>query len=145
MKPFDAARANGRVRLVRAAEVVDLLPISHAPEQIAAYAEAMRRGDAFPPVSVLPVAGRLLLADGHKRLAACRALGVEEIPVEVWTFARWLRDQAQQARRNAAKNRKIAARALRDPRAAARLLGTTLSHWKRVALSLATIARRHWN
>jgi hypothetical protein len=140
--PFDASRAEGRVRVVRTAAVLDLLPLTHAPERIAEYADAMRRGDRFPPVSVLPLAGRLLLADGHKRLAACRALAVDEIPVEVWTYARWLRDQVGQLRRNAAKNREIAARAFRDPREAARLLGTTLGHWRRVALSLATLARR---
>jgi hypothetical protein len=140
-QPFDESLAEGPVRRVHAGEVLDLLPLTHAPERIAAYADAMRRGARFPPVAVLPLGGRLLLADGHKRLAACRELGVEEIPVETWGFRRWLRDQTSQARRNAGKNRTIAVKAVTDPREAARLLGTTLAHWRRVAFSLASLVR----
>jgi hypothetical protein len=140
-EPFDARLASGRVRVVAAADVVDLLPVTHAPDRIAEYAEAMRRKERFPPVAVLPVLGRLLLADGHKRLAACRAMGVEEIPVEVWSLSRWLADQTDQLRRNVEKNRTIARAALDEPRVALHLAGTTVAHWRRVGRSLGALLR----
>lgn len=136
--PFDATLAQGRVRRVSSAEVIDLLRITHAPEMIARYRKSMEQGDRFPPVSVLLIAGRLVLADGHKRLLACRSLGVEEISVEVWTLARWLRDQRRQLANNVRKNRKILRLSFSNPREAARTALSTFQHWMRVARSLVS-------
>ena len=118
--------------------MIDPLTELHAPETVQRYRDAMRRGDRFPPIGVLAVARRYLVADGHKRLAAYRGLGEATIRVEVWPLGRWLGDQWRQATANARKNRRILRLARTDPVAAARLFGTTLAHWRRVALSLAT-------
>jgi ParB-like chromosome segregation protein Spo0J len=123
-------------------EVVDLLPLSHAPEVVAAYAEAMERGERFPPVSVVRLLGRFVLADGHKRLAAARSLGVAEVSVEVWPFTRLLLDQARQVRANAGKNARILRALVSDRAEARRLLAATAGHWRRVAASLAHHLRR---
>ena len=138
LDPFDPTLAPGRVRRVPCASVIDLLRITHAPETIARYRKSMEQGHRFPPVSVLQVAGRLLLADGHKRLWACRSLGVEEISVEVWTLTRWLRDQGRQLANNARKNRRILVLSLSNPREAAWTAFGTLQHWMRVVRSLAS-------
>lgn len=134
---FDPARAAHPTRVLPVGEVVDLLELTHAPERIEAYRDAMRRGDLFPPVAVIQLLGRHVLADGHKRLSAYRSLGHPEILVEVWPPRRWLRDQAQQAARNVRKNRRILAQLFVDRREATRLMRATLGHWRRVALSLA--------
>ena len=138
---FDPAAARSPTRVVPTAAVVDLLAETHAPEVVAGFRAAMLAGDRFPPVAVLRVAGRLLLADGHKRFSAYRSLARDSITVEVWTTRRWLRDQAGQLLRNARKNATIARCAFRSPREAARLFGTTVAHWRRVARSLARRAR----
>lgn len=140
--PFDAARAQSPARVLPAREVVDLLPLSHAPEVVAAYAEAMARGERFPPVSVVRLLGRFVVADGHKRLAAARSLGVAEVSVEVWPFRRLLLDQARQVRDNARKNARILRALVSDPAEARRLLAGTAGHWRRVAASLAHHLRR---
>jgi hypothetical protein len=137
---FDAAASRFPVRTVAIEDVVDLLE-PHAPEIVERYRIAMDAGDLFPPVSVVRMGGRLLLADGHKRLRAYRAFAPRTVPVEVWPLWRWLGDQAGQLRRNAGKNARIARRSLRDPKGAARLLGTTFAHWRRVARSLLARAR----
>ncbi len=140
-EPFDETLARGRVRRVSSARVIDLLPITHAPETIASYRRSMEQGERFPPVSVLTVAGRFLLADGHKRLRACRSLDVDEIPVEIWTLTRWLEDQGRQLANNVRKNRRILTLSVSDPREAARMALGTLQHWIRVARSLASFLR----
>jgi hypothetical protein len=132
------------VRTVSIDEVIDLLDppsappgLAHAPEIVERYRRAMDAGERFPPVSVVRMAGRLLLADGHKRLRAYRSFSPKTVAVEIWPLWRWAADQAEQLRRNFGKNARILRRGLRDPRGAARLFGTTLAHWRRVALSLA--------
>ena len=122
--------------------VLDPLTLTHAAARIDEYERAMRRGAAFPPVSVIRILGRHIVADGHKRLAAVRRIGPTHICVEVWTWRRWLRDQTQQAAANARKNARIARLAFSDPGGAARLLGTTLGHWRRVARSLVRLSSR---
>lgn len=134
---FDPGRARHPTRELPVGEVVDLLELTHAAERIRDYCERMRAGDLFPPVSVVRLFGRWLVADGHKRLAAYRGLGPARIVVEVWPASAWLADQAGQARRNAAKNGRILARLFVDPRESARLAAGTARHWRRVALSLA--------
>ena len=56
----------------------------------------MLAGERFPPIAVLPFAGRFWIADGHKRWSAYRTLGAREVWVELWTLRRWLRDQGRQ-------------------------------------------------
>lgn len=141
-RAFDPALAAHPTRELPAAEVVDLLELTHAAETIRAYRERMREGDLFPPVSVVRLFGRFLVADGHKRWAAFRGLGAERVVVEVWPVRAWLADQAGQARRNARKNGRIVARLFVDPRESLRLARGTARHWRRVALSLARRALR---
>ena len=139
---FDAARAAHPTRRLRLEEVVDLLELTHAPEVIRGYRERMRAGDLFPPVSVVRLFGRWLVADGHKRYVAWAGLGEEEILVEVWPLWRWLADQAGQAARNARKNGRIVGRLLVDPGESLHLARATAGHWRRVAHSLLRRAGR---
>ncbi len=137
---FDRSLAEWPTRVLACADVVDLLPLSHAPERIDRYRQEMADGQRFPPISVIRMSGRYLVADGHKRLSAYRQLGHDHIVVEVWPLRRWLRDQGRQVRENARKNLRIAATSVSDPVEAWRLLLTTLRHWRRVAASLAARA-----
>jgi hypothetical protein len=136
---FDPGRAVHPTLGVRVEEVVDLLEVSHAPERIEEYRRAMAAGDRFPPIAVVRLGGRLLLADGHKRFQAFRALGGEEIHVEVWPWRRWLADQRRQL---SGKTRAHGSLLRRLPRhgearaAARRLFWDTLGHWRRIAASL---------
>lgn len=139
---FDPARAAHPTRTLRLEEVVDLLELTHAPEVIRGYRERMSAGDLFPPVSVIRLFGRWLVADGHKRYVAWAGLGGSEIVVEVWPLGRWLADQAGQAGRNARKNGRILARLFVDPRESLHLARATAEHWRRVARSLARRALR---
>jgi len=136
---FNPALAAFPTRRVRIDQVVDLLPVSHAPERIAAYRSAMERGELFPPISVVRVAGRLLIADGHKRFSAYRSLPVTEIVVEVWTMRRWLHDQGGQFVRKTRQQCSLLWRSAHDPGAraqATRLFWDTIGHWRRMALSV---------
>lgn len=136
---FDPALATFPTRRVSIDQVVDLLPVSHVPERIAAYRHAMECGERFPPISVVRVAGRLLIADGHKRFSAYRSLPVTEIVVEVWTTRRWLRDQWGQLARKTRQQWHLLWRSVVDARAraqAARLFWDTIGHWRRMALSV---------
>lgn len=139
---FAPERASYPTVMLPIEAVLDPLTITHAESRIDEYERAMRRGDAFPPVSVIRIFGRHIVADGHKRLAAVRRIGPAQICVEVWTYRRWLRDQWRQATANARKNARIARLAFSDPGGAARLLGTTLGHWRRVARSLLRLSSR---
>jgi hypothetical protein len=139
---FDAALAELPTAVVSRAEVIDLLPVTHAPERIAEYREAMRSGQRFPPIAVVRLGRRLLLADGHKRLAACAQLGSPTVVVELWTLRRWLRDQGAQMGRKTRQQLTLALRLTFDPAARAparRLLWDTLGHWRRVVLSAAEL------
>jgi hypothetical protein len=130
-RAFDAARARYRVKMV---------PL--AAERIVGYRDVMVRGGLFPPVSVVRFAGRLLLADGHKRLCAARDCGVRELPVEVWPWRRWWMDQAAQAAGHLRKTARILLLLPTRPRAAGALAATTVDHWRRVGRSLTSRARR---
>jgi len=136
---FDPARAEFPTRVLPLECVVDPLSVSHAPERIAEYRAAMQRGDRFPPIAVVRVGRRFLVADGHKRLSACRELIRGPIVVEVWTVRRWLRDQWQQFTRKTRQQARLARRSTSDPRArqeARRLALDTIGHWRRMARSL---------
>ena len=136
---FNPALAAFPTWRVRIDQVVDLLPVSHAPDRIAAYRHAMECGERFPPISVVRVAGRLLIADGHKRFSAYKSLPVTDIVVEVWTTRRWLRDQCGQLLRKTRQQWSLLWRSVREPRAraqATRLFWDTIGHWRRMALSI---------
>jgi ABC-type bacteriocin/lantibiotic exporter with double-glycine peptidase domain len=99
----------------------------------------MQRGDAFPPIAVVRFGTRYYVADGHKRLSACRSLTSGPIVVEVWTRRRWLRDQWEQFSRKTRQQLDLARSFSSDAdarRAARRLAIDTLEHWRRIARSL---------
>lgn len=136
---FDSALAKFPTRTLPIARVVDLLPRSHVPERVELYRRAMHQGRLFPPVSVIRVGEKYLLADGHKRLAAYHTFAPRHVTVEVWTYSRWLCDQGGQLVRNFRKNGEILRLAFTNRREAARLLIATLGHWRRVALCLLAL------
>ncbi len=132
------------IRRVNMAQMVDLLQVSHAPEMIQTYAEAMRAGESFPPISVIPFGRRYIVTDGHKRFGACRVLGLEEIEVEVWPLGRLVGDLGRQLIRHvralgtAASN---LTRGREGRRKAARFATVTVAHWKRTVVSLWRLIR----
>jgi hypothetical protein len=139
--PFVRASGSGETCEVAIETLTDLLTVSHAPERIAAYAEAMQAGARFPPLAVVRLAGRLVVADGHKRLAAARRCGARIVLVVFWPWRRWAADQRRQAAGNLRKNGRILRYVFTDPREAVRLARTTTDHWWRVARSLTRAAR----
>jgi ABC-type multidrug transport system fused ATPase/permease subunit len=131
--------------MVAAAEVVDLFTTTHAQEQIDTYRQAMARGEQFPPVSVIRIGPRFVIADGHKRLRACRALGARQIPVELWPLSKLLADQWRQFRHKTRQIATVVVRAARHPEGrkdARRLYWDTVGHWKRIVLAAASRGRR---
>lgn len=145
-EPFDAKRAELATARVSVDRVLDLLHASHHPERIAEYREQMLQGARFPPIAVVRLAGRYLVADGHKRLHAYLGLPdrPRELLVECWIWRRWLADQLAQLRR---KWGQIGYALLGGPRGwrlLPALVGDTLRHWWRVVYSLGTLygARR---
>ncbi len=139
---FDAAGAQGPTRVLRVQEIVDLLPISHAPERIEEYRLAMQRGDRFPPIAVVRCGRRFFIADGHKRFSAYLELQRDEIVVEIWPPRRWLRDQWQQFVSKTRQQVRVLGRGGRTPQArreAARLLWDTVGHWRRIWRSLRAV------
>lgn len=142
---FDPALASGRTITVPIGAVVDLLQVTHAPDRIAEYRRAMLRGDRFPPIAVVVMGGRVLVADGHKRFTAYRALPVVDIVVEVWTIRRWLGDQWRQLRGKTRQQWRLVSRVAVDPgarRELNRLFRDTIGHWRRIAVSLADRLRK---
>ncbi len=138
---FSPEKARGEPRRVRAAEVVDLLPLTHAPEVVQAYREALLSGDAFPPVAVVRLLGRWVIADGHKRWSAAASLGLDEVLVDVWPFRLLLADQFRQLAAGARKNGRFARGLLFDREEARRIARDTLGHWRRVGASLLHLVR----
>ncbi len=138
---FDSSLASYPVRVAPLDKIVDLLAVPHPSGLQGTYRERMRRGERFPPISVVRAGPWYLVADGNRRLCACRDLTTAaEIPVEVWTWRRWARDQLRQLRDNSRKNLRILTLLPRQPASAMRLLATTCSHWWRVTKSLALLA-----
>jgi hypothetical protein len=117
-------------------QVVDLLPTTHAPERIEQYRLAMERGERFPPISVICMAGRFLIADGHKRYSAYKTFSQGPILVEVWPLRQLLAEQIGQLQRNLKKNKAIIRGFYGNPQESMRLLITTFAHWRRVAAAL---------
>lgn len=105
----------------------------------------MLAGARFPPVSVIRIGNRFIIADGHARFQAYRRLSMTNIPVEVWSVRRCLLDQRQQLLRQSRRQWDLLKRSPRDAEARrqlAALAQTTLRHWRRVVLSLFSLARR---
>lgn len=130
--------------MVRVDQIIDLLAVSHAPDCIAAYRDAMAAGARFPPIAVLRWGARYLVADGHKRFSAYRALSAAPLPVEIWPLRRWLRDQWQQFQRKTRQQRRLLRGGARDAanrRAAHRLFWDTIGHWQRIGRSLGHVLR----
>lgn len=145
MKGFDPSRARPeRLAEAAASTLVDLLPIPADPWTIDHYREAMRRGELFPPIAVVRVFGWLLVADGHKRLAAWRTLGREDlpIPIELWSWANWLGDQLHQAGKTLWRLLRLPWWLVTDPTRAWREGTAAPRHWWRVARSLPLVLRR---
>jgi hypothetical protein len=136
---FDTRLAENGTLTMRIEEVIDLLAVTHAQDRIEQYRRDMQAGARFPPVSVVRLAGRVFIADGHKRFQAFRALSDGDIPVEVWPRRRWLGDQWQQLRRKTRSQWSLLLRLPRDAAArtaARRLFWDTVGHWRRVLVSL---------
>jgi ParB-like nuclease family protein len=136
---FDPALAEFPTQVLALDRVVDLLHISHAPERITAYRQAMLHGARFPPIAVVRVAGRYMIADGHKRFSAYKSLPVTEILVEVWTTRRWLQDQWRQFAGKTAQQVRTLFRSPIDStarRQARRLFWDTTGHWARITRSM---------
>jgi hypothetical protein len=142
LRGFDPALASYPTRVLPLHEVVDLLELTHAPDVVQRYRDRMAAGDLFPPVCVIRLLGRWLVADGHKRYVAWAGAGEKEIVVEVWPLRRWLVDQLRQAARASRRNGRIVARLFVDPNESYLLARATAAHWRRVALSLARRALR---
>ncbi len=144
-EPVSMETHTSRRKIVPAAEVIDLLEVTHAPERIEEYRQAMQRGDRFPPIAVLRVAGRYFVADGHKRLSAMKALGADEVEIEIWSGRRWISDQFSQFRHKTGQQLSILGRMPFDHaarRQAYRLFWDTVGHWRRVIASIPALLRR---
>lgn len=137
--PFDPARAVFGTRVVAVGRVADLLHVSHDPDGIRRYRDAMLRGERFPPVSVIALPGRYVIADGHRRFQAFLGLGADELLVEVWPLRALAADLWRQhlhfLRRGAAAMRSLA-RGRSGREEAWRFLRQLAGHWLRIARSL---------
>ncbi len=133
---FDTPRLGTRLRQVPLDAIVDLLPLTHSEDVIERYRARMIAGDLFPPIGVLPLFGRLVIADGHKRYQAARRVTSQPVTVEVWTYGRLLLDQWRQLRANSRKNARIVTSLFVQPSESLRLARSTFQHWMRVARCL---------
>ncbi len=134
LDPFDSSPAPARTRIVPIEAVVDPFASQpHNPAQVEAYRQAMLNGAQFPPIAVVRVGSRYLVADGHKRLTAFRSFGPSEIRVETWRWRDWVRDQHRQARNQMHKHRQALRSSLTDPGALLQLWRSIMRHWLRIA------------
>lgn len=137
--PFDPSLAGARAVRVDVRRIVDpLRRVPHDPARVQAYRAAMLAGGRFPPIAVVRVGPWYLVADGHKRLAACAVFDATELVVDHWSWAHWGRDQWRQAGDHVRKHGRVLQLLRTDRRAAFRLWTSTFSHWQRVARSLMT-------
>lgn len=142
---FDPTLAEFPTRTLRLVQVVDLLHVTHRADEVERFRRAILSGERFPPISVVLLAGRFFIADGHKRFSAYASLPVTDIVVQVWTIRRWLKDQWRQLRYKTRQQCSLAFRSLYDPRARAearRLVLDTVGHWRRIVVSLTTRSTR---
>lgn len=86
--PPAAAQDKLTVRMVSLAEIVtDAGPQvrSECPETVAEYADAMKAGASFPPITVYEDEQGIYIADGRHRIAAAKQAKRKEIQAEVRT------------------------------------------------------------
>ncbi len=136
---FDPKLGSSPTRLVPVARVVDLLMVTHASDRVEQYRQAMLRGDAFPPISVLPLFGRFIVTDGHKRFTAYKSLDAPEIVVQTWTIQTSVAHLARQSLKEASQGYRILRGLGRDPQAPGQLRKFFLSrvrHYQRLGRSL---------
>jgi len=141
---FDANQASSPTRLVPVSRVVDLLSVTHVPSRVELYRSAMLQGDRFPPICALPLFGRFLLTDGHKRFTAYKSLGEEAILVQIWTLRRSVTHLGAQTLREAREGCRIISQLGRDPQAPVQLkkfLRSRVVHYRRLGRSLWTRIR----
>ena len=139
IRPFDTSFTPLETRAVPIHRIVDILHVTHAPDRIDEYRRAMLSGNRFPPISVIRMGRSFVITDGHKRFAACRAIGITTLDVELWTAGKLVADQIAQARRYSRlwwRTLSGLHRGRRARRQAWALVKSTLFHWWRVAVSL---------
>jgi hypothetical protein len=137
--PFDPGLARYRVRELPLDRIVDLLQVTHDPQTVAVFRQAMLEGAKFPPISVVPLGGRCVVSDGHKRLTAYSSLWAGPMVVEVWPLWRLGVELSRQLLRSFRRCLHIAVRApwTREARGEARrMVRDTAFHWRRIANSL---------
>lgn len=137
--PFDTSGTSLPTRVVRVDQIVDLLNVPHAQQQIEAYRQAMLDGSKFPPISVFRLGRRFIITDGHKRFAAALDLGLSELDVELWTVRELAADLLAQLGRHSRAGWRAATGLYRGGEArreGARFAASTLRHWRRMATSL---------
>jgi ParB-like chromosome segregation protein Spo0J len=92
VKPRITPELPGNPRLIKLADIqVDAglqIRAEINNETVAEYAEQMKAGDKFPPLSVYQVNGAHLLVDGFHRLDAAKLAGLDEILVEIHSGTR---------------------------------------------------------
>ena len=140
--PFDTSGTSLPTRVVRVDQIVDLLHVSHAQQQIAAFRQAMLDGSRFPPISVFRLGQKFVITDGHKRFSAALNLGLSEVDVELWTVRELTADLLAQISK--VGNAVIRARSKRRLRELYRLhrRGLVVQPWDIVANARRSVASR---
>jgi hypothetical protein len=136
---FDVNQACSPTHVVPVCRVVDLLSITHVPDRVEQYRDAMLRGELFPPICVLPLFGWFLLTDGHKRFTAYKSFGENQIVAQVWTLRRSVSHLGGQTLREAREGARIVSQLGRDPQAPVQLkkfLRSRVVHYRRLGRSL---------
>ena len=141
---FDPSLAEFETAVVPIDSVIDLLSSTHAPDKISEYREAMDNGAKFPPLSVVSIAARYFLADGHKRLSACKRRGMTHVTIEFWPIKRIVADLSRQTARSARRFAALIAGTSGDPGARKRwrrFYWDTVLHWKRFFVTLPSLVK----
>ena len=102
----------------------------------------MDTGEKFPPLSVVQFAGRHILADGHKRLSACKQRGMTHVTIEFWPLRRIAADLSRQTGRSVRRLATLIAGTPRDPEVRKRwrrFYWDTVLHWKRFFVTLPSV------
>ncbi len=136
---FDRDMAQFETLVVPIRSVLDLLSVTHAPEVIQRYRDAMDSGAAFPPISVIRAGRRFIVADGHKRLSACKRRGMTHVMVQVWSWRKLAADLGRQFARSTARLASLLWRSIHDPGTRPwlrKFYWDTVLHWRRFLAAL---------